>query len=134
MLLERVNFVKGLRSEDKIGFSRVIKMGSFIHIERTSSVQPDGNVLYEDDPQNQTKYILSKMEKFLNHVGASKENVMSINIFTKDASLINIFKNVCLNYFEDEEKMNFIIVNSFRFEKQLIEIELKAEIINKNKQ
>ena len=85
MKLERINYSSGAPLEEKVGYSRMVKIGPYIKIGGTTSVQPDGTV-YGEDAYEQTKYVLEKQIKLLEQAGATKENVFSVFIYTTDIS------------------------------------------------
>ena len=81
----RTNYSSGAPLEEKVGYSRMVKIGPYIKIGGTTSVQPDGTV-YGEDAYEQTKYVLDKQIKLLEQTGAKKEDVFSIFIYTTDIS------------------------------------------------
>ncbi len=84
MELERINYASGAPLEEKAGYSRMVKVGPFIYIGGTTSVQPDGSVYGENDPYAQTKYVLEKHVDLLKRAGAQKEDVIRIKVYTTD--------------------------------------------------
>ena len=59
----RKNFSSGAPLEKKVGYSRAVRIGDFIFVGGTTSVQPDGSVFGEGDSYAQVKYILEKQIK-----------------------------------------------------------------------
>ena len=53
--MERINFSSGAPLEEKVGYSRMIKVGNMVMIGGTTSVQPDGSVIGGGDPYAQAK-------------------------------------------------------------------------------
>ena len=47
MKMERTNYSSGAPLEEKVGYSRMVKIGPYIKIGGTTSVQPDGTVYGE---------------------------------------------------------------------------------------
>ena len=74
----------------------MVKVGPYIKIGGTTSVQPDGTV-YGVDAYEQTKYVLDKQIKLLEQAGAEKEDVFSVFIYTTD---ISQGKEICEAYSE----------------------------------
>ena len=79
MKLERTNYSSGAPLEEKVGYSRMVKIGPYIKIGGTTSVQPDSSV-YGKDAYEQTKYILDKQIKLLEQAGASTRTVDRIKL------------------------------------------------------
>ena len=44
MAEKRVNYSSGAPLEEKVGYSRMVKVGDHIYVGGTTSVQPDGTV------------------------------------------------------------------------------------------
>ena len=58
--MKRINFASGAPLEEKVGYSRMVKLGDYLAVGGTTSVQPDGTVYGENDAYAQTKYVLEK--------------------------------------------------------------------------
>lgn len=84
MDLTRTNYSSGAPLEEKTGYSRMVKVGPFVYIGGTTSVQPDGTVYGEGSAYEQTKYILEKLVKLLEKSGSKKEEVIRIKGYTTD--------------------------------------------------
>ena len=69
-LLKRENFSSGAPLEDKIGYSRAVKVGNFVFVGGTTTTTPEGEVEGEGDAYLQTKIILQKIEQALKKAGA----------------------------------------------------------------
>ena len=62
MAEKRVNYSSGAPLEEKVGYSRMVKVGDHIYVGGTTSVQPDGTV-YGENAYEQTRYVLEKQVK-----------------------------------------------------------------------
>jgi len=69
-LLKRENFSSGAPLEEKVGYSRAVKVGNFVFVGGTTSTNPEGIVEGEGDAYLQTKIILQKIEQALSRAGA----------------------------------------------------------------
>ena len=84
MAEKRVNYSSGAPLEEKVGYSRMVKVGDHIYVGGTTSVQPDGTVYGENayeqtgevseprkSPRHYTVYDafteLYKIKQYLNH-------------------------------------------------------------------
>jgi enamine deaminase RidA (YjgF/YER057c/UK114 family) len=82
----RINISSGAIWEDKVGYSRAVKVGNVIEVSGTVASDENGNVMGHNDPYEQTKYILQKMEKALVKAGASLQDVVRTRMFVTDIS------------------------------------------------
>lgn len=126
MELTRTNYNSGAPLEEKVGYSRMVKIGPYIKIGGTTSVQPDGTV-YGVDAYEQTKYVLDKQIKLLEQAGAQKEDVFSVFIYTTD---ISQGKEICEAYsefFKEVKPLNTMVeIARLNRETQFVEIEMEA--------
>ena len=66
--------------EDIVGYSRAVKVGNIIEIAGTTAM--DGELLVDkDDVYEQTKFILKKIEKALQQLGSSLNDVVRTRMF-----------------------------------------------------
>ena len=82
----RNNISSGAIWEDKVGYSRAVKVGAHIEVSGTVASDEAGNVIGENNPYEQTKYILQKIEKALQSAGASLQDVVRTRMFVTDIS------------------------------------------------
>lgn len=71
--------------EGQFGFSRVVRVGGFVHIGGTTSVDPSGAVLGET-PYEQTVAILGKLAHELQRAGAAVGDVVATRVYVTDIS------------------------------------------------
>lgn len=79
--MKRKNFSSGAPLEQKMGYSRAVRIGDFIFVGGTTSVQPDGSVYGEGDSYAQMKYVLEKQLGIIEKAEGKKEDVYEIQIF-----------------------------------------------------
>ena len=82
----RINYNSGAIWEDKVGYSRAVKVGNHIEVSGTVASDENGEVIGKDNPYKQTKYILQKIEKALANAGASLHDVVRTRMFVTDIS------------------------------------------------
>ena len=82
----RTNYSSGAIWEDKVGYSRAVKVGHHIEVSGTVASDETGAVVGKDDPYAQTKFILQKIEKVLQQAGASLNDVVRTRMFVTDIS------------------------------------------------
>jgi len=81
----RENFSTGAKWEDKVGYSRAVRIGDTIEVSGTVALL-DGELIGLNDPYTQTKCILQIIENTLKKAGAKLEDVIRTRIFVTDIS------------------------------------------------
>ena len=82
----RVNYSSGAKWEDVVGYSRAVRVGNVIEVTGTVAVNEHNELIGEDNPYLQTKFILQKIESVLLQAGASLEHVVRTRMFVTDIS------------------------------------------------
>lgn len=77
---KRINISTGTIWEDKIGYSRAVRIGNLIEVSGTAAVDRD-RIVAPGDPYQQTRFIIQKIEKALNDVGGSLTDVIRTRIY-----------------------------------------------------
>jgi enamine deaminase RidA (YjgF/YER057c/UK114 family) len=83
---DRTNYSSGAILEDKVGYSRAVKVGNHIEVSGTVASDESGQVVGKDNPYEQTKFILQKIEKALAEAGATLSDVVRTRMFVTDIS------------------------------------------------
>jgi enamine deaminase RidA (YjgF/YER057c/UK114 family) len=83
--MTRQNIASGAIWEDVVGYSRAVRVGNVVEVAGTTAVAGD-LIIGLDDPYEQTKFILSKIEKALQEAGASLADVVRTRMFVVDIS------------------------------------------------
>lgn len=84
--MDRTNISSGTKWEEVVGYSRLVKVNNMVFVTGTVAVDENGNVIGENDPYLQTKYIIEKIGKLFQKVGASLEDVVRTRMFVTDIS------------------------------------------------
>lgn len=84
--MSRINISTGAKWEDIVGYSRAVKIGNLIEVTGTVSTDNSGELVGKNDIYIQTKFIILKVEKVLEQLGASLQDVVRTRIFTTDIS------------------------------------------------
>jgi enamine deaminase RidA (YjgF/YER057c/UK114 family) len=77
---KRINVSSGALWEDKIGYSRAVRIGRLIEISGTVSIDRD-RIVAAGDPYQQTRFIIQKIEKALGDAGGSLKDVVRTRIY-----------------------------------------------------
>ena len=84
--MERTNYSSGARWEDIVGYSRAVKVGNCVEVTGTVAVDENNQLVGGDSAYEQTRYVISKIEKVLAKAGASLNDVVRTRIFVTDIS------------------------------------------------
>ncbi len=84
---ERLRISTGTSWENIAAYSRAVRVGPVVEIAGTTAINEKGEVVGFHNVYEQTRYILIKIEKALNAVGASLEDVVRTRIYITDIAL-----------------------------------------------
>ncbi len=82
--MRRQNISSGTRWEEKVGYSRAVRLGNLVYISGTVAVDETGAVVGGDDPYAQTAFALKKILDALIRSGASVTDVVRTRIYVTD--------------------------------------------------
>jgi enamine deaminase RidA (YjgF/YER057c/UK114 family) len=85
-MTDRLNISSGAKWEDLVGYSRAVRVGNVIEVAGTTAVDEAGNLVGIDNPYEQTRYIITKIEKAIIQAGATLKDIVRTRIFTTDIS------------------------------------------------
>jgi enamine deaminase RidA (YjgF/YER057c/UK114 family) len=77
---KRINIQSSTIWEDKIGYSRAVRIGNLIEVSGTSAIDRD-RIIAPGDPYMQTRFIIQKIEKALNDAGGTLQDVIRTRIY-----------------------------------------------------
>lgn len=83
---QRQKHSSGTKWEKLAGYSRAIRTGNWVHVSGTTATDDDGQLVGAGDTYAQTVFIIRKMERALNALGASLEDVARTRIYLTDIS------------------------------------------------
>jgi enamine deaminase RidA (YjgF/YER057c/UK114 family) len=124
---KRVNYSSGAPMEEKMGYSRMIKVGDYVRIGGTTSVQPDGTVFAEGDSYQQTKYVLEKQIKLLGEAGALVNDVISVKVYAVNMKDCGEICRAYSEFFKPYKPLCTVVgTTALNRPSQMVEIEMEA--------
>jgi len=126
-MTKRLNISSGAKWEDIIGYSRAVKIGNIIEVAGTSALDENGNIVGINNPYEQAKFILAKIEKALTSAGASLKDVVRTRMFVTDISRWEEIGMAHGEYFREIKPVATMVeVKSLISPEMLVEIEATA--------
>jgi enamine deaminase RidA (YjgF/YER057c/UK114 family) len=122
----RVNYNSGSPWENKVGYSRAVKMNNIIEVAGTTATK-DGDIVGRGDPYVQTDYILSKIANILKELGSGMRDVVRTRIYVVDIDQWEEIGKAHQKFFQDiKPAATMVEVNSLIDPDLLVEIEVTA--------
>jgi enamine deaminase RidA (YjgF/YER057c/UK114 family) len=127
LMSDRLNISSGTSWESIAGFSRAVRLGNAIHISGTTATDEDGNVVGLGDPYAQTIYIIQKIERALQQVGASLQDVVRTRIYIVHLEQWEVVARAHGEYFSQIRPANTLVqVSGLVGDGYLVEMEADA--------
>lgn len=126
---DREKYASGAKWETLVGYSRAVKVGSRIYVTGTTATNENGEIVGINDAYAQTVQIIRNIEKALQALGATLENVVRTRMFVTDISRWEEYGRAHGEYFREIMPATTMVEVSKLIDPQmLIEIEADAEI------
>jgi enamine deaminase RidA (YjgF/YER057c/UK114 family) len=130
MNAERKWIGSGVKWEELCGYARAVRVGDRILVSATSASGPDG-VVASDDPAEQTRFIIGKIEKALLDLGSELGDVVLTRIYLRN---INDWQPVAMAHgevFRNIRPANTLVEAGFVGDEILLEMEAEAVVGSK---
>lgn len=128
-MLERRKYSTGLKWESIVGYSRAVRVGDRIYVTGTTATDEKGDIVGEGDAYVQTVQVIRNIERALNALDASLENVVRTRMFVTDISRWEEYGRAHGEFFRETMPATTMVeVARLIDPRMLIEIEADAEL------
>ena len=125
--MTRNNYSSGSPWEEKVGYSRAVKIGPFLEVTGTVAVNEKNEVVGLNNPYEQTRFILDRIENVLIHAGFGLKDVIRTRLFVTDISKWEEYGRAHGEYFKDIKPCTTMVeVNKLIGPDYLVEMEVSA--------
>jgi enamine deaminase RidA (YjgF/YER057c/UK114 family) len=125
--IERQHVTSGSAFEERVGYSRAVRVGSHVWVAGTAPIMP-GDADPPANPYEQAVVCLGIIDRALREAGASLDDVVRTRIFVADAAFIDDVGRAHREAFGTARPATTGVVAELLDARWLVEIEVEAMI------
>jgi enamine deaminase RidA (YjgF/YER057c/UK114 family) len=126
--MERQRFTSGAVFEERVGYSRAVRVGDRVWVSGTAPIMP-GDADPPATAYEQAQVCIGIIERALQEAGASLDDVVRTRIYVTDASLIDDVGRAHGEAFATARPATTGVVTGLLDPRWLVEIEAEAVIL-----